>query len=297
MRKKLTVNLDENPFAYFKIRSILLGLIICCLVVSVSFTFIMLFTGQELNTLDNLDPIFEIILGILFLLLWMVFIVRKLTIYKLDWHRFIGRIPINYDWLSLGLLGIMNYAFAIGAFRIIYYPVSIFFPSWLQSIYTDATLLKSQGYFFPELYQLLFYLCPIFAIPVFTLVLFVILYRLSTKYGNKKAIFFVCLFYSLSSYTNIIFTITYILIIILLYLRTRTLLIPAIYILLINILASIWRFINQQMYVAENSDFVTRFQSQLGLGIILTVISAPYLIYWLKKNWFRKNEQLPYFES
>ena len=139
----------------------------------------------------------------------------------------------------------------------------------------------------------------IILIPISILLLFIIIYRLSAKYGLKKTLFCFCFFiFCLNTFSgsfNVLYPIIRLLIIILLYFRTRTLLVPAIYTLLINLLSSIWRFINQQMYLTETSDFVTRFQAQLGLGIILTTISAPYLIYWLKKNWFRKNEQLPYF--
>ena len=168
----------------------------------------------------------------------------------------------------------------------------------MHSKYTDATLLKAQSSFSPELYQITDYLSNIILIPILTLLFFIIIYRLSAKYGLKKTLFCFCLFIFLGTFSgffNVLYPIIRLLIIILLYFRTRTLLVPVIYILLEHLLSSIWMFINQQMYLTETSDFVTRFQSQLGLGIILTVISAPYLIYWLRKNWFRQNEQLPYF--
>ena len=106
MRKKLTVNLDKNPFIYFKIRNALLWFIVISFLVGIQYALIMCFTGQDIN---NLDPIFDMMFGIIIILLWIAYIVRKLTSYRLDWHRFVGKIPRNHDWLSFGLLGIMSY--------------------------------------------------------------------------------------------------------------------------------------------------------------------------------------------
>ena len=87
----------------------------------------------------------------------------------------------------------------------------------------------------------------------------------------------------------------------LLYIRTRTLLVPMAFHMLNNGAVAAWVLLVEG--VQRNSGEPTppytieQVQEGLGLGIVLVVISAPALAYFIWKNWPRSGASAPYFAS
>lgn len=125
----------------------------------------------------------------------------------------------------------------------------------------------------------------------------IMLHRWASKWGDVKAILGIGLFYALTFYSNLISGFITGIILCLLYIKTRTLIVPIVF-RLISILISL--IIESYYFFAvqsSNDNVLQQFQSEFKLGIILFSISAPYLIWWLHKNWLNKNEELPYFAN
>jgi uncharacterized protein len=125
----------------------------------------------------------------------------------------------------------------------------------------------------------------------------IFLHRWAIKWGNTKAILGICLFSALMNYTNFINGFITGVLLCLLYIKSRTLIVPIVFRLIsvsINLIIEAYYF----FMVQSNSDnLLQQFQSEFKLGIILFSISTPYLIWWLSKNWLNKNEELPYFAN
>jgi hypothetical protein len=125
----------------------------------------------------------------------------------------------------------------------------------------------------------------------------IVLHRLASKWGNRKAVWAISLFYGLMFYTNFISGFILGLLLGLLYIKTRTLIVPIVFRVLSNV---IYLIVDAYyFFIAKNSinNVLSQFQSEFKLGILLIAISTPYLVYWLYKNWMTKNEQLPYFAN
>jgi hypothetical protein len=75
------------------------------------------------------------------------------------------------------------------------------------------------------------------------------------------------------------------------YIKTKTLIVPIVVELTIRIVNLLFLVIP----LGENS--VENFRSQFGIGIFCLAISTPLLIWLLYKNRIRPNEQMPYFAN
>ncbi|MGL6344040.1 MAG: lysostaphin resistance A-like protein, partial [Waterburya sp.] len=125
----------------------------------------------------------------------------------------------------------------------------------------------------------------------------IVLHRWAVKWGNTKAILIIGLLYGILSYYNFINGFITGIILCLLYIKSKTLIVPIIF-RIINL--SIGLIIEAYYFFAiqSNSDnILQQFRSEFKLGMILSAISTPYILWWLYKNWLKKNEELPYFAN
>ena len=125
----------------------------------------------------------------------------------------------------------------------------------------------------------------------------IILHRLTTKWGVRKAVLAIGIYYGITFYQNFIGGFTLGITLCLLYIKTRTLIVPIVFRIMsivIYLIIETYYFFTIQ---SNSNNFLGQFQSEFKLGIILTAVSTPYIIYWLYQNWVKLDEQLPYFAN
>ena len=287
---------EENPFYRIKVRQIFLCLILVTVGLSFQLAIISYIFKFKVN---DIDPVYKYLLANIILILTGAWVVRQCNLVGINLKQVIGKIPNNYQWLPLIGLVLARVLFSRGIFRIFYYSVSFIAPSFIEKTLEYNISSKVSETFAPALYYLLtrinfFIIDPIFMIFIF---LGIALHRWTAKWGIRPAIVAICLLFGVRSYTNVLGGISQVLIYTLLYIKTRTLIIPIIAwmldLALLFLIDEGFRIYRS----TTNLSALEQFRSEWSLGVFLLVLSAPWLVRFIYKNWPRPNKQLPYFAN
>ena len=288
---------EENPFYRIKVRHVFAYWILIAVGIGIQVSIIMeIFFA---STIEDIDPNLSILLEIFISLLTVALLWRHCNLVGINLKQVIGKIPNNYQWLPLIGLVIARVLFSRGIVRIFYYPVSFIAPSFIEKNLDYNIFSKVSETFAPALYYLLgginfFIVDPLFMIFIF---LGIALHRWTAKWGIRPAILAICLLFGVGSSPNVLGGISQVLIYTLLYIKTRTLIIPIIAWMLDRTLLFL---IDEGFRIYRSTTGLSaleQFRSEWPLGVFFLVLSAPWLVRFIYKNWPRPNKQLPYFAN
>ena len=305
MRRKLTVDLFENPFIYLKVRYIYLYTVVIS--IGIGFQLLLLDNSINLGIFSSLqefeftDPIYEYVFGFITYFVFAAIAIRQCKLHQVKIGCVIGKIPSRYSWKSLFFFCIFFFLFLKSLKTIIYYLTSSYFPEWVQSeLINDVGILKLEESFAPALYAFFKYVIyTIFAFSIYYFITYgIVFHRFYSKWGIYKAFVFLLLMINIL-YFNIsistVFSVLYVLIECLLYLKYRTIILLVIFdlsLLAIDLFVETCRHLAGQDLIS-----VAQIESEIGLSIAVFTITAPYIIYWLKQNWFDRDRLMPYFAN
>ena len=147
---------EDNPFSIIKIRHIFGWYFLLGLGILFQIQIICYRRGIKL---DSKDPLVREIMGI-YLSIWVLALVwRQCRLAGIEIKYLVGKVPDRYQWLPLVSLAIASVVFALGVFRIFYYPLSFIVPSFVEKILIDnrnsRILITGSKTFFPALYYLI----------------------------------------------------------------------------------------------------------------------------------------------
>jgi len=291
---------EDNPFSIIKIRHIFGWYLLLALGILFQIQIIGYRLGIKFDLKAPLDPLLEAILGIYLSILILALVWRQCRLAGIEIKYLVGKVPDRYQWLPLVGLVIASVLFALGVFRIFYYPLSFIVPSFVEKILIDnrnsRILITGSKTFFPALYYLIFAiyyaLSPILS--AFFLMA-IILHRWAAKWGNTRAIIAFFLL-SLISY-NFISSVIATFINAILYVKTRSLLVLIIFLAVKNIIWVIWDLSSTTFLDNQPGSTLDVFRSQVQLGVLFFVVSAPWVIGFIYKNWSVLKGPLPYFAN
>ncbi|HEY9652475.1 MAG TPA: CPBP family intramembrane glutamic endopeptidase [Coleofasciculaceae cyanobacterium] len=282
---------EENPFQYIKLRQIVLCFLLIIVGLAVQLVIIYMATGHDPKAIDR---VFLIILSSLSIGLTIAWTFRRLKLIEINPNRIIGKLPNSYKWLPIIGIVIARLIFSLGIFRVMYYPVSFIFPSWLEKNLSSSFLDEAAKSFSPTLAVVLSIINGLLVSPIFDAFIFqgIVLHRWAAKWGVRRAVISLSLFYSILYSYNFLGGLSLGLMQNLLYIKSRTLIVPIICRIINNALGLIIFFLTLSV---DNS--LEQFRSEFKIGIVGVAISAPLLIWVLYKNRIRSDEQLPYFAN
>ncbi len=284
---------EENPFVYIKVRHIMFCFFLVILILSIQILTIYIIMGIDYKKTGP-DPIILAFLAELSLVLTIGWTVRQLKLIQINLRQIIGSLTIPYPWLLIVGIVATRIVFSFGILRVSYYPLSFIFPEWVESILAGNFLTEASKSFFPGLYCLLVIIESLLVAPSAEAFLFqgVILHRWSAKWGVRPAIILLSLLYSILYSTNFLGGFSLGLMQSMLYIKSKTLLVPIVTRIINNAIIFVIFFLS--LSVESN---VENFRSQLGIGVVCLVLSTPLLIWLLYKNRIRPDEKLPYFAN
>jgi membrane protease YdiL (CAAX protease family) len=139
-------------------------------------------------------------------------------------------------------------------------------------------------------------------IPLFETFIFqgIFLHRWAAKWGSRKAILALCLLTGVTFYTNVLGGISLVLVYTLLYIKSRTLIVPFIAYILQLLIYRFWDLFDFFFTISSSTKTVSvleQFRSEWRVGVFFFVLSAPWIVHFIYKNWPRPNEPLPYFAN
>ena len=278
----------EVPFSKYKTRGILLSLVLCLFAYSILYGIVTSFwrdsIGEELQ--GNLLAIFTYF----WVLNWVRIKNRKNRIdAALFFKPGASLKPIHL----LGLV-ITLFLFSWGMLYITYYPLSYVSPSLVESLVLKTDMLSSQS----TLNNVLDTFIIILIGPVVEEIFFrgILLNRWATKWGIRKAIVISSIAFAIL-HVDFIGAFVFSVVVSILYVKTRTLVVPiAVHIgnnaVVIGVTLALDRSEGDSGGVS-----IEDFRSALWIGITLLVITLPFLIVYLKRNWPPRDQQAPYAEQ
>ncbi len=123
----------------------------------------------------------------------------------------------------------------------------------------------------------------------------ILLHRWAAKWGKTRAIiaFFLLSLIAYNFISSVIATFIYAI----LYIKTRSLLVLIIFLALKNLIWGIWNLSYTTFLDNQAGSTLDVFRSQVQLGVLFFVFSAPWVIGFISKNWSVLKGPLPYFAN
>jgi len=288
---------EDNPFSRIKLLPNIGWLWLFAMCLGIKLEIISSISGIKL---DSQDPLVSKTVGI-YSLIWLGALVwRQCRLAGIEIKYLVGKVPDRYQWLPLVGLAIASVVFGLGVFRIFYYPLSFIVPSFVEILLTDnrksSSLITALKTFFPALYYLI---CAIYyyAIsPIFSaFIMAIILHRWAAKWGKIRAMiaFFLLSLISYNFIDSVIASFIYAI----LYLKTRSLLVLIVFMALKHLTFTIWNLSYRIFFGNQAGSVLDVFRSQVQLGVLFFVVSAPWVIGFIYKNWSVLKGPLPYFAN
>ncbi len=296
---------QTNPFLGIKTRTIFTWFLVS-IFIYILLLFFIRFIGAlipglnnwEINSLDLEDPLFQLII----LNVWIYSVIvawsySQVQRTNLSLPKIIGKLPKNRQWLLLICLTIPVLMFSLGYGLILFYLLTLIAPSIVESTTEQHIFLSAAETAFPYIYNLLQIFFIVILAPITEEILFrgLILQRWSVKWGTSKGIIFSSLFFGML-HPNPIGISMFGVIMSLLYIRQRTLILPIICHMVNNGIVVVLELLT--LLETEKTVWsIEQVQASWWQGIVFVVLAAPWLIWFLRKNWPNQQQLLPYFAN
>ncbi|NES21988.1 MAG: CPBP family intramembrane metalloprotease [Symploca sp. SIO3E6] len=284
---------SENPFVNFTTRSLLL----CALLISLALSFLLRIV-TELSGLNPNEPIFTLISYNLIFILLCLWAVERLSQLQVKTDYLIGKVPHQYRWLPTIGIVINILLFSLGSGQLLFYLLSFVAPELVESILSEPIFLSGSDNFAPALSNILAVITVVVVAPITEELLFrgILLHRWAAKWGITPALLLTSLVFGIL-HPNIAGLFVFGLMMALLYLKTRTLIVPIICHALNNLAAVGLELLPKDASTTETADILEQLNAYWWVGMVYVVLSAPWLIDFIRKNWPKSVFDLPYFSN
>jgi membrane protease YdiL (CAAX protease family) len=225
--------------------------------------------------------------------LWFYGLVLIWTACQFNWRgidawRLIGRVPDGYRWLpTVGLVALLI-LFSLGTFDLLYYPLSFVFPEYVESVLNED---------YSSFHDLRVAFFAIVGAGVTEELLFrgIFLHRFTVKWGLMRALVVSSLLFGLGHF-DILGGFAFAWVMTVLYLRTRTLLVPMACHALNNAIAVGWYVVESYFRGGKAEHYTLEaFRAQAWVSLIYLGLSTPLLALFIIRNWPRPDWAPPYF--
>ena len=282
-----------NPFLRLRVRSLPLGALMGIPVAILAYIAAIGITGLSFG---SRDPVLLSIASDIWvyasIVLWGWWQISR---HRISLGRLVGRIPRGFPWHSIvGLVG-LQILFSLATYFLIFIPISYVLPEYVRELLQAPFFLTEAETSSPILYNGWLIFVIVIVAPVVEELLFrgIILSRWANKWGAKRAIIFSSLLFGVLHVEGTLGMIVFGVVMSLLYLRTRTLLVPMAFHMLNNAIAvalSIWDFGLGDISTLEE------FRSMLLFAVIGLAIATPILLLYIRRAWRTLGSGLPYFD-
>lgn len=233
-----------------------------------------------------------------YIFLWLLLVIRDLKIADFKLKDFIPNLKIS--WRIITEIAIIYTTFSISLGRLIYYSFSLILPDHMEKIINQYNP-QDFGMF------LLDFLIDILITYPFHIFLFqgILLQKISLKVGNKKAILVILLIFFIlwlpTFEPNFLVSLFYILILSILLFKTANLLDIFVFGAITTLMSNMLWFI----FYAQNFNFpylsILEYRKInepfLVLYSILGVISCIFLVKFIRNNFPKENDKIPYLKN
>lgn len=283
----------ENPFRELKVRTLVMRFTLISIVLGFAQGIAATVTGVRVNSAVSVLSIY--ILLFVALCLWTLTDFKSL---KINFDCVIGLLPNNYPWLRTIGLVLLTILFSLGAALVSFYVISLIAPSFVDSLLRQVSNTPVPQKSLPLLSNILSGIATIIVAPITEEFLFrgIILQRWATKWNIQVALLLSSLLFGIL-HANFVGLSVFGLVMGVLYIKTRTLLVPVICHGLNNILAVGVSLLPNNSVAAKPLESLEQLRSHSSVGLVLIAISLPLLINFFWRNWPRRDAAIPYMSN
>lgn len=285
---------SDNPFLALKAR--LVVLIFFAISIGLALVFGTL-GALELLPLQGSDPILAPILYSLIFVGLCGAILAAARRSPIRLVALFGPWPRHLAWMQLLWLVVGVFLFSLGAFQVSYLGLSLVAPGLVEATLQQSLLLSSDQATNPALYNTLMLFSVLVVAPITEEFIFrgVLLHRWGVKWGIRPAIVMTSVLFGVL-HSNLIGLFVFGVVMSLLYLSTRSLLVPMVAHAMNNAIASAVDFLTAQP-AANAIDTLAEFRASWWLGPLCLLVSAPWVLRYVAYHWPDRQTQLPYFAN
>ncbi|WP_419948905.1 CPBP family intramembrane glutamic endopeptidase [Candidatus Palauibacter sp.] len=283
-----------SPFENLRARTVIPWVILGSIVLGLAFfvvaAVVAALTPLEAGGRQTFDVLFGLALY-LALASWIVWVCRRSDI---GLRRLVGTLPGGYgglSWVRLAGLLVVTMGFSIGSWLVWSYALSTLAPGVfefvLEAVSTepDPTLV----------YQLSMTLLAVIAAPVLEEAFFrgILVNRWGHRWGVPTALIVSSIAFGILHANPLGIGIVG-LVAALLYLRTRTLIVPIVFHAANNLVGMLGEFLSDASGPLDIAAEIQAARDDLVWGVILVAVSLPILVWYIRRYWPARDAALPY---
>ncbi|HIK07186.1 MAG TPA: CPBP family intramembrane metalloprotease [Trichormus sp. M33_DOE_039] len=284
-------NLD-NPFHKLKVRYLFWQFLIISICIGLVLGLIEEIGGQKFNS-QALTLVLYIVL-FSSLSLWILVDFRRVGV---NLKCLVGNVPQNYKWFSTLALVVLMILFSISAYLVSFSLLSWVAPNLIEALLRQVANDPAPNSSAPLFFNVLGAIAYVVVAPITEEFLFrgFILQRWAAKWSLPSALVVSSLLFGFL-HANFLGLSVFGMVMGVLYIKTRSLIVPIACHAFNNLIASSMGFLSGQ---AENTttsavNSLEQLRSGWWVGILLMLVSLPFLLRFLVRNWPNKDAQVPY---
>ncbi|OUL20110.1 CAAX protease family protein [Nostoc sp. RF31YmG] len=281
---------SHNPFLKLKVRNLFVRGLLLSLGFGIALGVLQGVTGVKFSAQIVTLILYILIFG--FLCLWSL---EDFDRYGIDMKYVLGRLPNRHKWLPMVGLVLLIILFSLSAYLVSFYLLSLAAPTFVESVMRQVATSPSARTTSPPLYNLLAAIVYIVVAPITEEFLFrgIILQRWASKWGIQTALVVSGLLFGIL-HANVLGLTLFGIIMGVLYIKTRTLIVPIACHAFNNSLAVGMGLLSSGSKTTSAANLLEQLRSSWWVGIVLMLISLPLLVRFLYRNWPRKDALVPY---
>lgn len=296
-RKRHSQGMTESnhPFLTLKARVVMVFFFALALGVGVLLVLLGSFNLLPLDADDALLPPLVYILVFSGLCLALLAVARRPPLRLV---YLLGPLPPNFAWVQLVWLVGGIFLFSLGTFQVSYLALSWVAPGWVEGTLQQSLLLSADQTAYPRLYHGLMLISVVVVAPITEEFIFrgILLHRWAVKWGVRPAIVLTSVLFGLL-HSNLLGLFVFGIVMSLLYLSTRSLLVPIVAHALNNALASGLEFLTVRSAPEMTVTTLAEFRETWWLGVACLLVSAPWVLRYIVYRWPKAQAELPYFAN
>ncbi|MDZ7958858.1 MAG: type II CAAX endopeptidase family protein [Aulosira sp. DedQUE10] len=288
----MTPENSHNPFLKLRVRNLFLRGLLLSVGLGIALGVVQGSSGVKLNTQIVTLVLYIFIFG--FLCLWEL---ADFNRFGINLKYVIGRVPNKHKWLPMVGLVLLILLFSLSAYLVSFYLLSLAAPTFVEGVMRQVASSPSPRTTSPPFYNLLAAIAYIIVAPITEEFLFrgIILQRWATKWGIQSALVVSGILFGLL-HANVLGLSLFGIIMGVLYIKTRTLIVPIACHAFNNSIAVGMGLLSSGSKTTTSAvNVLEQLRSSWWLGLLIMLISLPLLVRFLYRNWPRKDALAPYF--
>lgn len=280
----------DNPFLKLRSRTLIWWMIAGSIVVFVVAALVGVISPLDPLESTTGDVVVEFALDGL-VVAWIVWACRHADI---DLGRLVGRVPAGYNWLpAAGLLAI-TFIFSIGSFSVTAYGLSRVSPELLEPLLTAGAPDQD------SMISLVWWVIGGVAVaPILEEVLFrgILVNRWGVKWRLGIGIIISSVIFGIGHGLDLAGATAFGFVTALLYLRSRTLIVPIAFHVANNLVATVPMFMPGSDEPWTFADELAEIEAMALPGLAMVAVTLPVLIWYVRRHWPSRDAEIPYMEE